>query len=91
MVRLRDANVSQVTHSLGTIHGNTNIVADADPPEIMGSTGLHTVTVTDSWFYDLLGVLTLGLYKPYKVSYRNKTPGVDSGSATSPAKLAEGR
>src|SRR6266498_2469191 len=69
-VSLRDGNAANSIHSEGTLFGNHYIVVQPDQGQ-PGSAGLHDVVVKDNFFYDVIGVVTLGFFKPCDVSYRN--------------------
>lgn len=75
-ITLRDANAGNTVHGEGIRFGSQYIVAEADQGQF-GSKGIHDVIVKDNLLYDLIGVATLGFFKPYEISYRNVTPGVD--------------
>jgi hypothetical protein len=77
-----DGNAASTIHSQ-SVHGNRYISVEPDAGQLV-SPGIHDVTVKDNWFYDVVGVVTLGLYKPYEVTYRNVTPPVRSGGNMTP-------
>ncbi len=92
IVTLKDANGSDRTHSVGTVHGRKlYIEAEADPPQPpqIGSSGLHDVKIKATWWHDFLGVLTLGLYRPFEVEYHNLKPAADATGTFGPRRPSE--
>jgi hypothetical protein len=81
-VGVPDGNAANETHSEGVRFGNQEFRAESKSP------GLHDVVVKDNWFYDLVGVFTLGFAKPCEVSYKNVKPHADTGGAPSAPKPA---
>lgn len=47
--------------------------------------GINDVIVDDNLGYDLISVITLGIWKPMSVRYRCKAAGSSSGSVTFPS------
>ena len=86
-----DGNAANTDHPIGVVYGTRYIQARPDDAGQVQSPGIHDVTVKDNWFYDLIGVVTLGIYSPHDVSYRNVTPDVDDGGVMSPASRPRGR
>lgn len=84
-VSLPDGNASGTIHSEGTIFGSKYISAKPDAGQPT-SRGIHDVVVKDNFFYDLVGVVTLGFFKPCNISYQSITPGADDGGAMTPPK-----
>src|SRR5438067_1793627 len=61
-VSIRDGNAANAIHSEGAIYGTRYIVAAPDPGRPSNS-GIHDVIIEDNFFYDIIGVVTLGFYK----------------------------
>jgi hypothetical protein len=74
-----DGNAANRIHDEGVVYGTRYVEVRPDDAGEVQSPGIHEVTVKDNWFYDLLGVVTLGIYSPHDVSYRNVTPAADDG------------
>jgi hypothetical protein len=81
-VSVPDGNAANEIHSQGIRYGNQECKAESNSP------GLHDVVVKDNWFYDLIGVFTIGFAKPCEVSYQNVKPHVDTGGTPSAPKPA---
>jgi hypothetical protein len=77
-----DGNRANAEHKL-VLHGDQYIQPQPDPGQVQ-SLGIHDVTFRDNWFYDVIGVVTLGIYKPYEISYHNTKPGADAGGPMTP-------
>ena len=77
-------NAANAVHEERTAFGDHYISVKPDPGQL-SSPGIHDVTVKDNWFYDLVGVCTLGIYSPHDISYHNTKPGVDDGGSFGPA------
>ena len=84
-VSLPDGNAGGTIHSEGTIYGSKYLSVKPDPGQF-ASRGIHTVIIKDNLFYDCIGVLTFGFYKPCNISYQSITPGADDGGAMTPPK-----
>jgi hypothetical protein len=80
-----DGNAANRIHNEGAVYGTRYLEVQPDDAGQVQSPGIHEVTVKDNWFYDLLGVVTLGIYSPHDVSYRNVTPGPDDGGVIRPS------
>ena len=75
-----DGDAANLVHTRGTGYGNQYIKVEQDEKGPPVSSRLHDVVVKDNFFYDLMGVLTLGLVSPHEVSYHNCKPGADEGT-----------
>jgi hypothetical protein len=81
-VSVPDGNAADQPHALGIRYGSQIIKAipEADQPN---TAVLHDVEMRDNWFYDLVGVFTLGFAKPSEISYKHIKPLADTGGTIS--------
>ena len=89
-VRVPDSDPTDTQYKEKTMHAylwgtyKAPLVLSAD----CEGEGINDIGVVDNWGYDLIGVITLGFYKPIDIRYRCKAPG-GSGSTTFPVPESE--
>lgn len=79
-VSIRDGDDSNERHVLGIRYGS-QIIKAIPQPDQPNTAVLHDVKVEDNWFFNLVGVLTLGFAKPSQISYAHIKPWADTGGA----------